>query len=520
MKTLRELITGLLLAAASSAIVMGALALSLSETLEKSPLQATITTPTAVDPTAIPGTSGPAATQTPAVAATSLPLPTSFIVTAASPTSCIPPSGWNPYIVLVGDRLEDLAALHQVSVDEIKQANCLLTTSLLPGTILYLPPFVATPTPVRPTATSIPCGPPPGWVRYIIQPGDTLFKLSLVYSVSVPTLAYANCLLDATYIRAGDVLYVPPVLPPSITPTRTVTPTVTVTRTATTLVKTNTSTGINSILPAPSLHGQAVTVGFSVVSNPPGGFPTGNVTVSDGSASCTATVAAGSCVLTLTGAGTHNLTAVYAGDAGFNGSTSPAVVQTVNKASTLTTITSHAPDPSVTGQAITVSFTVGAVAPGSGTPTGNVTVSNGVDSCTATVAAGSCSLVPTSAGTQDLTAVYAGDVNFNGSSSTPVSHTVNPAGTTTTITGHTPDPSSLGEAVLVSFNVLASLPGSGTPTGNVTISDGVDTCTATVAAGSCSLALTTSGTRTLTASYAGDGNFNASVSTGVEHTVN
>ncbi|MEZ5426428.1 MAG: choice-of-anchor Q domain-containing protein [Pyrinomonadaceae bacterium] len=92
-----------------------------------------------------------------------------------------------------------------------------------------------------------------------------------------------------------------------------------------------------------------------------------------------------------------------------------------------------------------------------------------------------------------------------------------PANTMTTITADTPDPSNEGQSVTVSYTVTS---GAGTPTGNVTVTDGVDSCTGTVAAGQCSLTLNTSGSRTLTASYGGDMNFNPSTSAGEPHTVN
>jgi len=57
-----------------------------------------------------------------------------------------------------------------------------------------------------------------------------------------------------------------------------------------------------------------------------------------------------------------------------------------------------------------------------GTPTGNVTVTDGVDSCTATVSTGLCNIILTTPGNRTLTATYIGDVNFNGSSAT-TSHT-------------------------------------------------------------------------------------------------
>src|SRR5581483_9963775 len=150
-----------------------------------------------------------------------------------------------------------------------------------------------------------------------------------------------------------------------------------------------------------------------------------------------------------------------------NGSASAAASHTVDKASTTTTITSDTPDPSVVGQAVTVAFSVAVTSPGAGTPTGNVTVTDGTVSCTGTVAAGSCSLTITSAGPKSLTATYAGDANFNGSASAAASHTVDKASTTTTITSDTPDPSVVGQAVTVAFSVTVNAPGTGTPTGNV-----------------------------------------------------
>ena len=41
----------------------------------------------------------------------------------------------------------------------------------------------------------------------------------------------------------------------------------------------------------------------------------------------------------------------------------------------------------------------------------------------------------------------------------------------------------MGQAVTVNYSVAVNAPGSGTPTGNVTVSDGTQSCTGTVAAG-------------------------------------
>src|SRR5205823_9441389 len=111
-------------------------------------------------------------------------------------------------------------------------------------------------------------------------------------------------------------------------------------------------------------------------------------------------------------------------------------------------------------------------------------------SITATItASGACSIslntvtMTSGTGTCSLTANWAADNNYLAASASQ-STTAAKAGSTTAITSHTPNPSLVGQMVIVGFTVT----GSGTPTGNVTVSDGVgDTCTFTVANGSCPL---------------------------------
>ena len=285
--------------------------------------------------------------------------------------------------------------------------------------------------------------------------------------------------------------------------------------------KANTTTTITADTPDPSVVGQAVAVTYSVAPVSPGaGVPTGTVTVSDGTSSCSASVAAGTCSITFTTVGNKSLTATYGGDGNFNGSAStPVTAHTVNKADTTTTVTSDLPDPSVVGQPVTVNYTVAVQAPGAGAPTGNITVSAGSDSCTGTVAAGTCTITFTSAGAKSLTASYPGDSNFNTSTSAVESHQVDKANTTTTITSDLPDPSVLGQAVTVNYTVAVQAPGAGTPTGNVTVLAGSDSCTGTVAAGTCTITFTSAGAKSLTAGYVGDSNFNGSTSAAESHQV-
>ena len=132
----------------------------------------------------------------------------------------------------------------------------------------------------------------------------------------------------------------------------------------------------------------------------------------------------------------------------------------VGQAATTTTITSDNPDPSVVGQTITVTYTVTVNPPGAGTPTGMVTVSDGVNCCMGTVAAGSCNVALLTAGARTLTATYAGDANFLTSNDTEP-HQVNMANTTTTITAESADPTAQGEVFTVFYSVAVTAPGGG-----------------------------------------------------------
>lgn len=145
----------------------------------------------------------------------------------------------------------------------------------------------------------------------------------------------------------------------------------------------------------------------------------------------------------------------------------------------------------------------------------------GSASGSATVGSGATASGTFTASTAGNAIVYAKVDNDSTSSGVnTLSITVDKASTTTAITSDTPDPLDSGQPVLVTFSVTGVNGNSPTnPTGNVTVSDGVDSCTGTVAAGSCTITFTTVGNRTLTATYAGDSNFNGSTSSGEPHMV-
>ena len=169
------------------------------------------------------------------------------------------------------------------------------------------------------------------------------------------------------------------------------------------------------------------------------------------------------------------------------------------------------PEPSSVGQSYSVPYTVTATG---GTAPGNVVVTDGATSNACTVLASTCSLKSTTAGTKTITVAYAGDSNFAGSSATK-SHTVNPASTTTLIGAINPEPSAVGQPYSVAYTITST---GGTPTGNVTVTDGSVSNTCTVGLATCSLTSTTVGTKNVSVTYAGDGNFAGSSATAA-HTV-
>ncbi len=175
------------------------------------------------------------------------------------------------------------------------------------------------------------------------------------------------------------------------------------------------------------------------------------------------------------------------------------------------------------GEEVTVDFSVDVLSPGAGVASGLVTVSNGVDECSGnlTDGSGSCDLIPTFSGAQDLDATYEGDSNFNASTIThPFSGlSVEKASLTLEITDMPVGPFVIGQLFTISVVVSPVDPGTLLPVGaEITISNGVDSCKAIVQLdGSASCDITPSALDALdfVASFAGDDDFHANQSTPV-----
>jgi hypothetical protein len=189
--------------------------------------------------------------------------------------------------------------------------------------------------------------------------------------------------------------------------------------------------------PNPCNWGQPCIFNVQIGCQSPGnGIPTGTVTFYDGSNSL------GNCSLSSNGSasfsiggltvGSHNISFTYSGDDNDSGSTSAVVTQTVNPISTSTQL-SISPITSTFGQSIT--FTA-SVTPN--TATGTVTFEDGSRSLgTSTLSGGSASFSTNSltVGSHSITAVYGGDTNDNGSTSSAIAETVvaKPVITTTSL---------------------------------------------------------------------------------------
>ncbi|MBV7455809.1 Ig-like domain repeat protein [Acidovorax sp. sif1233] len=214
-------------------------------------------------------------------------------------------------------------------------------------------------------------------------------------------------------------------------------------------------------------------------------------------------------------AGPRTLTVTSQGDASVRAS----MQTTVQQQSSVRLAQPLAGATFVYGQAITL---LAEVTGGAGPPAGSVHFSDGAatdlgDAGLDTSArAALARQLPV--GRHDVQAAYAGDIaSFTlPSVSNPVAIEVLPA--STGIALEAVGPVGLGGSVTVWAALAVAAPGGGTPTGTITITNTTDglSCSyaAAAAAPGCSLRPKGSGTKALTASYSGDGNFLASSAAG------
>ncbi|MEA3078255.1 MAG: hypothetical protein QOF60_3163, partial [Actinomycetota bacterium] len=253
-----------------------------------------------------------------------------------------------------------------------------------------------------------------------------------------------------------------------------------------TVVK-NTPTTATVTSPNPSDAGQSVAIDSTVTPETfPAGTstglvnptapspPTGTVQFLDGASPIgSSALSAGGSAGTTTSSlanGAHTITGAYSGDGNYEASQG-GVEHDVGKAATATVVTSNH-NPSAPGQAVTFTGTVTPSDPEAGAPTGTVTFLDGSTVLgAATVNGSGVATLVTSAlvtGHHTVTAVYAGDATFNGSTSSPVDQVVQGAGTSTALASSR-NPSTMFRPLTLTATVTGL---GGSAVGTVTFLDG------------------------------------------------
>ncbi|MBU2694996.1 Ig-like domain-containing protein [Pimelobacter sp. 30-1] len=218
--------------------------------------------------------------------------------------------------------------------------------------------------------------------------------------------------------------------------------------------------------------------------------------------------------------GTHQITAVYSGDAEFADATSPARAVVVNRGDVTVELTS-AYNPVVAGEDVVLDVAVRSSAAGAGVPTGEVQLYAGAQALGGPVALdhrGTARLTTDElpVGTHRVHAVYLGDDDRYDASSAFLDQVVNPGTTTVRLTSDR-NPAPAGAPLTFVVQVDPVRPATATPTGQVSLEiDGVP-LDAPVALGPdgrvrVTTAALAAGGHTVLARYLGDERYDAAAS--------
>ena len=295
-----------------------------------------------------------------------------------------------------------------------------------------------------------------------------------------------------------------------------------------------TTAAITAVPQSPSSWMQPV-VFTATITATSGGTPNGTVDFTDNNSpitNCTGLTldknAQAQCpisTLTITNS-PHTIAVNYPGNSNF-GPSNTSIAYTVTKANTTTSVVS-APSPSDVNQFVLLTAAVAGVY--GGTPTGQVKFTSdggSIAECPQPVTLvnqqATCKTQTLGVGTHSIVATYMpnGDLFFTCSGSGcngSLQQIVKPTPTATTIFS-TPNPSVLGQPVAFSITVTPQFQNSTSPGGTVDLTDSgtaIAGCTGVVVTNGqamCSTTALQAGTRTITATYNGDSNFNGSSTT-------
>lgn len=119
----------------------------------------------------------------------------------AVPTA--PPPDAFPYTVTAGDTVSSIAGIFGVAPEAIRELNFLATDNIQPGQILRIPSQPgAVPPPADAASES-------GPYVHVVQPGDTLYQISVQYDTSAGDIIAANGLSTPDDILVGQELIIP-----------------------------------------------------------------------------------------------------------------------------------------------------------------------------------------------------------------------------------------------------------------------------------------------------------------------
>ena len=146
------------------------------------------------------------------------PMPPVPIPTAPSlPVTC--PKGAFSYTIQSGDTLWKLSQNYGVTVQSILNLNPGVDPrNLQIGSILCIPPVAAAPAPMPPkppvTMPTLPVTCPNGAFSYTVQSGDTLWKLSQTYGVTVQSILNLNPGVEPRNLQIGSTICIPSTVAP------------------------------------------------------------------------------------------------------------------------------------------------------------------------------------------------------------------------------------------------------------------------------------------------------------------
>ena len=136
--------------------------------------------------------------------ALTLPTPQAF---AQQPA---PPPATATYTVRAGDTLFSIATRFRTTAATLAHMNGIVNPALIyVGQTVTVPALPGAPGVSAPSPTATPVSAPAGDMVYLVQPGETLFRIALRYNTTAWALAAYNQIETPTMIYAGQRLLIP-----------------------------------------------------------------------------------------------------------------------------------------------------------------------------------------------------------------------------------------------------------------------------------------------------------------------